>query len=62
MREIISQTKIDPSKDLTEEINIILKNYIISLMKPLEKGDFFNKKEKLRTWKWTFVMDFLNFF
>ena len=47
IREIISQTKIDPSKDLTEEINIILKNYIISVMKPLEKGDFFNKKEKL---------------
>ena len=46
IREIISQTKIDPSKDLTEEINIILKNYIISVMKPLEKGDFFNKKEK----------------
>ena len=47
IREIISQTKIDPSKDLTEEINIILKNYIISVMKPLEKADFFNKKEKL---------------
>ena len=47
IREIISQTKIDPSKDLTEEINNILKNYIISVMKPLEKGDFFNKKEKL---------------
>jgi len=47
IREIISQTKIDPSKDLTEEINIILKNYIISVMKPLEKRDFFNKKEKL---------------
>ena len=47
IREIISQTKIDPSKDLTEEINIILKNYIISVMKPLENGNFFNKKEKL---------------
>ena len=47
IREIISQTKIDPSKDLTEEINNILKNYIISVMKPLEKGNFFNKKEKL---------------
>ncbi len=47
IREIISQTKIDPSKDLTDEINIILKNYIISVMKPLEKRDFFNKKEKL---------------
>jgi len=47
IREIISQTKIDPSKDLTEEINNILKNYIISVMKPLEKENFFNKKEKL---------------
>ena len=47
IREIISKTKIDPSKDLTEEINNILKNYIISVMKPLEKNNFFNKKEKL---------------
>ena len=30
IREIISQTKIDPNKDLTDEINNILKNYIIS--------------------------------
>jgi fused signal recognition particle receptor len=29
------------------EINIILKNYILSLMKPLEKEIFFNKKDKL---------------
>ena len=47
IREIISQTKIDPSKDLTEEINNILKNYIISIMKPLENIEFFKKKEKL---------------
>ena len=47
IREIISQTKIDPSKDLTEEINNILKNYIISIMKPLENVEFFKKKEKL---------------
>ena len=47
IREIISQTKIDPNKDIAEEINNILKNYIISIMKPLEKLDFFNKKEKL---------------
>ena len=30
-----------------EEINIILKNYIVSLMKPLENKNFFNNKEKL---------------
>ena len=47
IREIISQTKIDPSKDLTKEINNILKNYIISIMKPLENIEFFKKKEKL---------------
>jgi len=47
IREIISQTKIDPHKDLTDEINNILKNYIISIMKPLENIEFFKKKEKL---------------
>ena len=47
IREIISQTKIDPNKDLTDEINNILKNYIISIMKPLENIEFFKKKEKL---------------
>ena len=40
IREIISQTKIDPNKDLTDEINNILKNYIISIMKPLENIEF----------------------
>ena len=30
IREIISQTKIDPNKDLTNEINNILQDYIIS--------------------------------
>jgi len=47
IREIISQTKIDPNKDLTDEINNILKNYIISIMKPLENIEFFKNKEKL---------------
>ena len=47
IREIISQTKIDPNKDLTDEINNILKNYIISIMKPLENIEFFKKKEEL---------------
>ena len=47
IREIISQTKIDPNKVLTDEINNILKNYIISIMKPLENIEFFKKKEKL---------------
>ena len=47
IKEIISNQKIDPNKDLTSEINYILKEYIISLMKPLENNSFFEKKEKL---------------
>jgi len=47
IKEIISDSKIDPNKDIAEEINTILKNYIISLMKPLENNTFFAKKEKI---------------
>ena len=47
IREIISMKKVDPNKDLTNEINLILKEYIISIMKPLENSSFFMKKEKL---------------
>ena len=47
IKEIISNKKIDPNKDLSVEINIILKEYIVSLMKPLENNAFFEKKEKL---------------
>ena len=47
IKEIISTKKVNPSKDLTAEINLILKEYIISLMKPLENSSFFMKKEKL---------------
>jgi fused signal recognition particle receptor len=47
IKEIISDSKIDPKKDITEEINTILKGYIISLMKPLENNSFFEKKEKI---------------
>ncbi|MDA9950056.1 signal recognition particle-docking protein FtsY [Candidatus Pelagibacter sp.] len=47
IKEIISDSKIDPSKDITDEITIILKEYIVSLMKPLEKTSFFQKKEKI---------------
>jgi len=47
IRDIIAQEKIDPKKDIMNEVNIILKNYIISLMKPLENKIFFQKKEKL---------------
>jgi len=47
IKSIIAQEKIDPKKDTMNEINIILKNYILSLMRPLEKEIFFNKKDKL---------------
>ena len=47
IKEIISDSKIDPKKDITEEISSILKDYIISLMKPLENNSFFQKKEKI---------------
>jgi len=47
IKSIIAQEKIDPKKDIMNEINIILKNYILSLMRPLEKEIFFNKKDKL---------------
>jgi len=47
IKEIISNSKIDPNKDIADEINIILKDYIISLMKPLENNQFFKKKEKI---------------
>ena len=47
IKEIISSKKIDPNKDLSTEINHILKEYIINLMKPLENNSFFEKKDKL---------------
>jgi len=47
IKKIIAQEKIDPKNDVMNEINLILKNYIITLMKPLENDGFFNKKEKL---------------
>jgi len=47
IKEIISDSKIDPNKDIAEEIKTILKDYIISLMKPLENNNFFEKKEKI---------------
>ena len=47
IRDIIAQEKIEPKKDIMNEVNIILKNYIISLMQPLENEIFFQKKEKL---------------
>ena len=47
IKQIIAQEKIDPKNDVMNEVNLILRNYIITLMKPLENDSFFNKKEKL---------------
>lgn len=47
IKKIIAEEKIDPKKNIMNEVNLILKNYIITLMKPLENEGFFNKKEKL---------------
>ncbi|MDA8537917.1 signal recognition particle-docking protein FtsY [Candidatus Pelagibacter bacterium] len=47
IKKMIAQEKIDPKKDNMKEVSIILKDYIINLMKPLENKNFFNKKEKL---------------
>ena len=47
IKSIIAEKKIDPNKETVDEINLILKNYILELMTPLERKDFFEKKEKL---------------
>ena len=47
IKDIISNSKIDPKKNITQEINSILVNYIVSIMKPLENSQFFKKKEKI---------------
>ena len=47
IKKIIAEKKIDPNKDKLEEINLILKNYIISLMSPLENSNFFSNKTDL---------------
>jgi len=48
IKEIISSEKIDPKKETINEVNLILKNYIIKLMRPLENNNFFNKNNKLK--------------
>ena len=49
IRNIIAEKKIDPNKNKLDEINSILKNYIVNLMSPLEKNDFFLNKNSLNT-------------
>ena len=47
IKDIISQKKIDPNKVVIDEVNDLLKGYIINLMQPLERKDFFNSRDKL---------------
>jgi len=47
IKNIIAEKKIDPNKNKVDEINSILKNYIIDLMSPLENGNFFKNKSDL---------------
>ena len=47
IKQIIAQEKIDPKNDIMNEVNLILRDYITTLMKPLENENFFSKKEKL---------------
>ena len=47
IKKIIAEKKINPDKNKLDEINSILKDYIISLMSPLEKSVFFSKKTDL---------------
>ena len=47
IKSTIAEKKIDPNNETVDEINLILKNYILELMTPLERKDFFEKKEEL---------------
>ncbi len=47
IKDIIAQEKIDPKKNIINEVNDILKKYIITLTQPLECKSFFEKKDKL---------------
>ncbi len=47
IRNILAQEKIDPNLDILDEINKILREYIIASMVPFERKDFFNKKKHL---------------
>ena len=47
IKNIIAQKKIDPKKSIVDEINLILKSYIIDLMSPLENENFFKNKSDL---------------
>ena len=47
IKDVIAQEKIDPKKNIIDEVNTILKNYIITVMKPLENENFFKNRNEL---------------
>ena len=47
IKNIIAEKKIDPNNNKVDEINSILKTYIINLMSPLENENFFKNKSDL---------------
>ena len=47
IKNIIAEKKIDPNKNKVDEINSVLRKYIVDLMSPLEKKDFFSNKADL---------------
>ena len=47
IKNIIAQKKIDPNKNKIDEVNSILRNYIIDLMSPLENENFFKNTNNL---------------
>ena len=47
IKDVIAQEKIDPKKNIMDEVNTILKNYIITVMKPLENENFFKNRNEL---------------
>ena len=49
IRQQIANSRIDPSKNKLDEIKKILKDYILSLMKPLENKNFFDQSNEGRT-------------
>ena len=49
IKDVIAQEKIDPKKNIMDEVNTILKNYIITVMKPLENENFFKNRNELST-------------
>ena len=49
IKDVIAQKKIDPKKNIMDEVNTILKNYIITVMKPLENENFFKNRNELST-------------